>query len=93
MSLPITATLLCLVVCSGCNKAPSREFTAGFDVQTAPDSRSVVWYLHFSQERYRATLGVTRDGAETAKVRALIVAGAENAPLPVASRARKPLPG
>ena len=75
MSLPIAATLLCLVVCSGCDKAPPRDFTAKFDLQPAPDGRSVVWCLHFSEEQYHAMLEVTRDGAEAAKVRALIAAG------------------
>jgi uncharacterized ubiquitin-like protein YukD len=46
-----------------------------FDVQPAPDGRSVVWYLHFSKEQYHAMLEVTRDGDGTPKVRALIAAG------------------
>jgi hypothetical protein len=75
MSLHITATLLCLVICSGCDRAPSREFTARFDVQPSSNDRSIVWCLHFSKEQYHAMLEVTRDGDETAKVRALIAAG------------------
>lgn len=75
MSSPIATTLPCLVVCSGCDKAPPRDLTARFDVQPAPDGRSVVWCLHFSEEQYHAMLEVTRDGAEVAKVRALIAAG------------------
>ena len=75
MTFPITATLLCLVICSGCDKVPSRQFAARFDVQPSPDGRNIVWYLRFSEEQYHAMLESTRDGAETAKVRELIAAG------------------
>ena len=75
MSLPVTAMLLCLLACPGCDKAPLRDFTAEFDVQPAPDGRSVVWCLHFSEQQYHAMLELTRDGAETVKVRALIAEG------------------
>jgi hypothetical protein len=75
MTFPITATLVCLVICSGCDKAPSRHFAAKFDVQSSPDGRNVVWYLRFTDEQYHAMLEFTRDGGETANVRELIAAG------------------
>jgi hypothetical protein len=75
MRLTKTATLLCLVICSGCHKAPSRQFVATFDVQPSPDGRNIGWYLHFSEAQYHAMLEFTRDGGETAKVRELIAAG------------------
>lgn len=61
--------LVCLMwLLYGCDKAsarvaPSREFTADFEVQPSQDGQSIVWSLQFkSRQQYHAFLETTADG-------------------------------
>jgi hypothetical protein len=75
----VLPTLGCFVwLLHGCAKAPlpSRELSADFEVQPAPDGRGIVWTLQFrSRAQYHALLESTADGDERQSVRKLIAAG------------------